>query len=147
MSRPAERDTMTKNYKHLAFEGRAGQDCEMRYLDNGTAIASFSVATNDDYNDAGGQLVKSTTWLRVTAFGKLAEICHQYVKKGNAVIVEGWLMPDKSTGGPRIWNAQDGTPKTSYEVKAANVRFLSGREETTATGGAAPFVDEESVPF
>jgi single-strand DNA-binding protein len=115
-------------YHALIIVGNVGKDAEMRYTPSGQAVTSFSVATNRSYTTGGGEQVKETIWFRVTAWGKQAEICNQYVKKGMKVLVEGMLSPDKTTGGPRIWNKNDGTPASSFEVNASTVRFLSGGE-------------------
>ena len=110
--------------------GRLGRDPEMRYTPSGQPVTSFSVASNRSYTDANGQKTDETIWFRVTAWGKQAEICNQYLKKGSKVLVEGRLVPDKN-GGPRIWTKQDGTPGASFEVTASTVRFLSTRGEGT----------------
>jgi len=87
--------------------------------------------------------------------GKQAEICNQYVKKGSKVLVEGRLTPDQSSGGPRIWTDQSGSPRASYEVTANTVRFLSSRSEMESGGasvgsGESNFVgapSEDDIPF
>ena len=140
---------MTQNFFNLSFEGVAGKDCEMRYQPSGDPIASFSVAVNDDYNNKSGELIKRMAWIRVTVFGKLAELCNQYVKKGTRVIVyDCQLNPDPATGGPKVWNAKDGTPCASYEVKANRVRFLSSRDEGQGQP-AGEFVGapDDDIPF
>jgi single-strand DNA-binding protein len=89
-------------------------------------------------------------------WGKMAETCNQYLKKGSKVLVEGRLTADAATGGPRIWTGQDGSPRASFEVTAQTVRFLSSRSEGEggASGGApvadegmAPTGDEGDIPF
>lgn len=110
--------------------GNLGRDPEMRYTPSGQPVTSFSVASNRSYNDANGQKVDETTWFRVTAWGKQAETCNQFLHKGSKVLVEGRLTPDKN-GGPRIWQKQDGTYSASYEITATTVRFLSTRGEGT----------------
>jgi single-strand DNA-binding protein len=102
------------------------------------------VATNRQYTTGNGEQVKETIWFRVTTWGKQAEICNQYVKKGMKVLVEGTLSPDKATGGPRIWNKSDGTAAASFEVNASTVRFLSGGEREQHEAQGAP---EEELPF
>jgi len=121
----------------IIVAGNLGKDPEMRYTPSGQAVTSFSVATSRQYTGANGEVVKETIWFRVSAWGKTAEVCNQYLKKGSKVIVEGRLTPDKATGGPRIWTKQDGSAGASFEITAATVRFLSSKNETADGGGAA----------
>jgi single-strand DNA-binding protein len=133
----------------IIFVGNLGRDPEMRYTPGGQAVTNFSVAINDNYTSNTGEKVERTIWIRVSTWGKQAEICNQYLKKGRKVLVEGRLVPDTATGGPRIWNRQDGTPAASYEVSAQTVRFLSARGEdeggvpASEPGQAA----EDDIPF
>lgn len=122
--------------------GNLGKDPEMRFTPTGQAVCSFSVATTHSYTAQSGERVKETTWFRVSAWGKLAEICNQYLKKGSKVFVEGRLTPDKSTGNPKVYTKQDGTAGASYELNAQTVRFLSSNETHEATQP----VDDDS-PF
>jgi single-strand DNA-binding protein len=132
-----------------------GKDPEMRYTPSGQAVTSFSVATNRQYTTGNGEQVKETVWFRVTTWGKQAEVCNQYVKKGMKVLVEGRLTPDKATGGPRVWQKNDGSPAASFEVTAGTVRFLSSRGETSdmpsqGDGGgydSAELPPEDDIPF
>ena len=140
-------------YQKLIVAGHLGKDPEMRYAPNGDAVTNLNVATNREYNDKAGQLVKETTWFRVSVWGKQAEACNQYLKKGSSVIVEGRLQGDKTTGGPRIFQRQDGTSGASFEMRADSVRFLSSGQRDDEAGGAggnqvseAP-ADEENIPF
>jgi len=138
-------------YQQLVIVGNLGRDPEMRYTPSGTPVTNLNIATNRKYNDASGNPVKETTWFRVSVFGKQAEACAQYLKKGSAVLVEGRLTPDAQTGGPRTFQRQDGTVGTNFEVFANTVRFLSGRTEggaPMAEGAAeAPAGAEEDIPF
>jgi len=127
-------------YHTIIIVGNVGKDPEMRYTPSGQPVTSFSVATNRKYNNSAGQQVSETIWFRVSAWGKQAEICNQYVKKGSKVLVEGRLTPDQASGGPKTFTRQDGTTGASYDVMAATVRFLSSRVE----GGGAP--DEAAAP-
>ncbi len=127
-------------YQKIVIVGRLGRDPEMRFTPAGQAVTSFSVATDRQYSDQSGKPVKETVWFRVTAWSKLAETCNQYLQKGKMVLVEGRLSVDPKTGGPRIWTAQDGTTRASYEIVASTVKFLSGKAEGTGPGGV---VDEE----
>jgi single-strand DNA-binding protein len=140
-------------YQKLILVGNLGRDPEMRYAPNGDAVTSLNVATNRKYTDKAGQKIEETTWFRVSVWGKQAETCNQYLKKGSKVLIEGRLQADKTTGGPRIWTKQDGTQGASFEVTAENVRFLSGGPGGGDGGsGGAPMhdaapVDEENIPF
>jgi single-strand DNA-binding protein len=140
-------------YHTLIIVGNVGKDPEMRYTSSGQAVTSFSVATNRQYTGSNGEQVKETIWFRVSTWGKTAEVCNQYVKKGSKVLVEGRLAPDKATGSPKIWTKQDGTSGASYDVTANTVRFLSSRQE--GDGGTSGPVDagdmtapaEDNIPF
>lgn len=135
-------------YHTIIIVGNLGSDPTMRYTPSGQPVTSFSVATSHQYAGKGGETVKETTWFRITTWGKQAENCNQYLHKGSKVLIEGRLTPDKATGGPRLFDKNDGTKGASFEVNASTVRFLSSRED----GGqaeqrqAAP-VDEDSIPF
>jgi single-strand DNA-binding protein len=140
-------------YHTIIIVGNLGRDPEMRYTPSGQAVTNFSIATNRQYTGSNGESIKETIWFRVSAWGKQAEVCNQYLKKGSKVLVEGRLMPDPATGGPRIWNKQDGTPSASFEVTASTIRFLSARGEDEgaageyASGGAGHEIDDGNIPF
>ena len=121
----------------------------MRYTPSGQAVTSFSVATSRSYTGSNGQQVKETIWFRISAWGKLAETCSQYLKKGSKVLVEGRMNAD-SNGNPRTFQRNDGTTGASFEVTANTVRFLSSRSETASSssddmGGGAD--NAEEIPF
>ena len=137
----------------IIIVGNVGKDPEMRYTPSGQAVTSFSVATNRQYTTGGGEQVKETVWFRVTTWGKQAEICNHYLKKGSKVLIEGRLTPDKATGGPRVWSKQDGSTGASFEVTAGTVRFLSSRGESSGEGPmmggmeGAEVPAEDDIPF
>ena len=119
----------------------------MRYTPSGQAVTSFSVATNRSYTTGSGEQVKETIWFRVSTWGKLAEACNQYVKKGSKVLIEGRLTPDKETGGPRVWE-KNGKASASFEVNAETVRFLSSRQDSQGEQeNAQEPVSEDDIPF
>ena len=136
-------------YHTIIIVGNLGRDPEMRYTPGGQAVTNFSVATNRQYTSSDGTQVKETIWFRVSTWGKQAEICNQYLKRGSKVLVEGRLTPDNATGGPRIWTRQDGTPSASFEVNANTVRFLSSRGEEDGGFPAAESAPgaEDDIPF
>jgi len=141
-------------YHTIIIAGNLGRDPEMRYTPTGQPVTNFSVAVNDNYTNSNGEKVERTIWFRVSTWGKQAEICSQYLKKGRKVLVEGRLTPDVSTGGPRIWTRQDGSPATSFEVNANTVRFLSSRGDQESGGpsddlgvSSAGATADEDIPF
>lgn len=132
----------------LFIIGNVGRDPEMRFTPSGQAVTSFSVATNNQYTDKNGEKVKETTWFRVSVWGKMAEICKEHLKKGSLVYVEGRLVPDKLTGGPRLFTKQDGTQSATFEVSANLVKFLGKNSDSSvATSTESQSVAEDEFPF
>jgi len=136
-------------YQKIIVVGNLGRDPEMRYTPSGQAVINFSVATNRQYTASDGQQVKETIWFRVSAWGRQAETCNQFLKRGSKVLVEGRLTADPASGGPRIWTRQDGTPAASFEISAIQVNFLSTRQEDDAYQSASPSdqQEEDDIPF
>ncbi len=117
-------------YQKITAVGYLGSDPEMRYMPDGTAVTSFSLATSKGWKDkATGEPVKETTWFRVSVWGKRGENVNQYLARGSKCLVEGKLKPDPNTGSPRIWTRQDGTVGASFEITADNVTFLDSKGE------------------
>lgn len=142
------------SYQKIIITGNLGRDPEMRYTPSGQAVTSFSVAVNESYTNANGERIKKTIWFRVTAWGKQAEICNQYLKKGQQVLVDGRMSADPNTGGPKVWTKQDGSSGSSFEVTASTVRFLSTRGENDGgapmSGGGMEMAElppEDEIPF
>ncbi|MCJ7695088.1 MAG: single-stranded DNA-binding protein [Anaerolineaceae bacterium] len=132
-------------FQTIIIIGNLGRDPEMRYLSNGKAVTSFSLASNRSYKGNDGQQVKETTWFRITVWGNQAEACNQYLKKGGKVLVEGRLTPDNETGSPKVFQRKDGTWGSSYEVNAQTVRFLSSIGEANDPGEELD--DGGDIPF
>jgi single-strand DNA-binding protein len=82
-------------YQRLVLVGSLGQNPSMRYSPNGTAITTFSVATNRKWKTGDGELKEETAWFRVSVFGKQAENCNEFLSKGAKVLVEGELVVDE----------------------------------------------------
>ncbi|HSV86821.1 MAG TPA: single-stranded DNA-binding protein [Levilinea sp.] len=133
-------------YHTIIIVGNVGKDPEMRYTPGGQAVTSFSVASSRNYTNSSGQRIDETIWFRISAWGRQAETCNQYLKKGSKVLVEGRLTAD-ANGGPRIWTRQDGTPGASFEVSASTVRFLSSRSEGGMEEGGEHAIGEDEIPF
>ena len=137
------------SYQKCQIIGRLGADPEMHFAPSGQPVVNFSVATNRKYNKADGEEVKETNWFKVSAWGKMAEACNSYLKKGSQVFVEGRLIADPATGGPRLWTRQDGNPAASFEIHADLVQFLGGKNGD-ANGQAEQPADaptETEIPF
>ncbi|MEM5775289.1 MAG: single-stranded DNA-binding protein, partial [Anaerolineaceae bacterium] len=116
-------------YHTIIIVGNLGKDPEMRYTPSGAPVTSFNVASSRQYTNSKGERVKETIWFRVSAWNKLAETCNQFLHKGSKVLIEGRLVPDVASGGPRVFTRQDGTSGASFEVNAATVRFLESKGE------------------
>lgn len=107
--------------------GRLGQDPEVRYTQSNTAVATLSVATSERFKDSNGESQERTEWHRVVAWGRLAEICQQYLKKGSQVYIEGPIQTRK-------WDDKDGQTRYTTEIKALQMTMLDSR----GTGQGAP---------
>jgi single-strand DNA-binding protein len=138
-------------FHKVILVGNLGKDPEMRYTPGGQPVTSFSVASNRKYTDSGGQQVEETIWFRISVWGKQAEACKQYLAKGRQVLVEGRLVCDRQTGGPRLYKRTSGDMGASFEINAETVRFLGQRQEGAAPegepGAAAAPAAEEEIPF
>lgn len=117
--------------------GRLGQDPEMRYFADGTAVTNFSIATSDEWKDKNtGEKKEKTEWHRVVAFRKLAEICGKYLSKGRQVYIEGKLQT-------RSWE-KDGVTRYTTEIVANDMQMLGGRENTGGGGGGDAYRSAEN---
>lgn len=103
--------------------GRLGKDPEVRFMPNGDAVCNFSVATTERWKDkASGEVQEETTWHRVSAWGRQAEIVGEYLKKGSLVYVEGKMTERKYTD-------QSGAEKRSHEIRMQDMKMLGGRQD------------------
>ena len=103
--------------------GNLGRDPEVRYTQGGTAVANFTLATTDRWNDPSGERKERTEWHRVVVWGKQAEIAGEYLRKGRQVYVEGSLQT-------REWTDRDGNKRYTTEVKAQRFQMLGGRGDS-----------------
>ncbi len=114
--------------------GRLGQDPEMRYMQSGDPIANLNVATSESYRDREGNKQDKTEWHRVVVFGKQAENCNNYLRKGSQVYIEGSLQTRK-------WQDKQGVDRYTTEINARSVQFLDSRRSEGGApnqGGYAP---------
>ena len=131
---------MSRNHLKLSFIGNLGRDPEMRYTPDGKPVTSFSVAVNNQFASAVGETVKETVWIKASAWGKLAEVTNQYLKKGSKVYVEGRIKP------LRLWDGQDGEKHADIEVTIAEIEFLSAAQGTPE-GPQGADGDDSDIPF
>ena len=101
--------------------GNLGRDPEMRYLPSGEAVANLAIATTDKYKDKTGQMVEQTEWHRVSFFGRTAEVCGQYLKKGSQVYVEGSIRTRKYTD-------KEGVEKYATEIRGDRMQMLGSTQ-------------------
>jgi single-strand DNA-binding protein len=119
--------------------GRLGQNPEVRYTPSGAAVANFSVATNESWTDKSGQKQERTEWHKVVVWGKLAELCNQYLAKGRQVYLEGRMQT-------RQWQDKDGQTKYTTEVQAQTVQFLGGNQGASAGEGRPSPSRDQGAP-
>ena len=113
---------MARGVNKVILIGNLGQDPEVRYTTSGTAIASFSVATSESWTDKqSGEKQERTEWHRVKVFGKLAEICGEYLAKGRQVYIEGSIRTEKYTD-------KAGVEKYATDIIAATMQMLGSNE-------------------
>lgn len=121
---------MGRDLNYCSFIGRLGNPVDMKYTQSGSAIANFSIACSDDYKDKNGQKVEQTNWIRIVAFGKLAEICGQYLDKGSQVFISGKQVTRK-------WQAQDGTDRWTTEIVANEMQMLGSNSREAGGDNAS----------
>lgn len=122
--------------------GRLGQDPEVRYTQSNTAVATLSLATSERYKDGNGEQQERTEWHRVVAWGRLAEICQQYLHKGSLIFVEGPLQT-------RQWEDNQGQKRYTTEVKALQMTMLDSRNSNQQNQGAplAQAAPQQNAPM
>ncbi len=119
--------------------GRLGQDPEIRYTQSNTAVANLSIATNERFKDSMGEWKERTEWHRVVAWGRKAEICQQYLKKGSQVYIEGPIQTRK-------WEDRDGQTRYTTEVKALRLLMLDSAGDADIEQGPPPAGQQQPAP-
>jgi single-strand DNA-binding protein len=114
---------MSRGLNKVMLIGKLGRDPEMRYTPSGRPVTSFSVATSRTWTTSDGERHTETEWFNIVAWGNLAEICNQYLSKGQQVYVEGRLQT-------RRWEGNDGNKHTSTEVVANEMIMLDDRRDS-----------------
>ena len=130
---------MSRGLNKVMIIGRLGRDPEMRYTPSGRPVTNFSVATSRSWNASDGERRTETEWFNVVAWGSLAEICNQYLVKGQQVYVEGRLQS-------RSWEDSEGKRHTSVEIVASEMIMLGDRR-SSEDNAATEKTDEDEFPF
>lgn len=143
---------MAKDLNQYTFTGRLGSDPESRTVGD-TTVCNFSVAVGDQWKDKQGGKAERTDWIRVAAWGRLGEICQEYLSKSKQVLIVGRVRLDKYT------DKDSGKELTSMSVVADNMQMIGGNPNAASApqsqaGGqpqasqAAPMAeDPENIPF
>ena len=103
--------------------GNLGKDPEVKYLDNGVAVANFSLATTESYKNKEGEKVSQTEWHNIVLWRGLAEVAEKYLKKGASVYIEGKIKTRK-------WEDKDGNTRYNTEILADNMTMLGGKKDS-----------------
>jgi single-strand DNA-binding protein len=136
---------MSRGLNKVMIIGHLGRDPEMRYTPSGRPVTTFTVATSRSWNTVDGERHSETEWFNVVAWGNLAEICKQYLTKGQQVYIEGRLQT-------RRWDDKEGNKHSSVEVVANEMMMLGDRRDSghQASESEAPepsSSDEDEFPF
>jgi single-strand DNA-binding protein len=127
-SRSQKEVFMARGVNKVILVGNLGADPEMKYTASGTPLCKFRLATSEVFKDRDGNQQERTEWHRVTAWGRLAEICGQYLSKGRQVYVEGSLRTSS-------WEDQSGNKRFMTEINAREVQFLGSGGGAPSSGG------------
>ena len=131
---------MSRDLNKVMIIGHLGRDPEMRYMPSGSPMTTFSVATSRRWKSKDGEYRSETEWFSVVAWGRLAEICNQYLSKGQQVYVEGRLQT-------RHWEDSSGNKKKTVEVVANEMLMLGSRQDQDDEEVSEPVEEEDEVPF
>lgn len=130
---------MAASLNKVFIMGNLTRDPELRYVPSGTAVANFTVAVNRVYKDKTGAKKEDASFIRVVVWGKMAEICGEYLTKGRPVLVEGRLQS-------RSWEGQDGQKRSALDVIADSVQFIGPRgSKSEGEGEGRSLPEQESV--
>jgi single-strand DNA-binding protein len=130
---------MSRGLNKVMIIGHLGRDPEMRYTPSGRPVTTFTVATSRSWNTVDGERHQETEWFNVVAWGNLAEICKQYLTKGQQVYIEGRLQT-------RHWEDKEGNKHSSVEIVSNEMMMLGDRRDSNNTEKHTAEVTEESEP-
>lgn len=124
---------------HCIILGNLGRDPEMRYLPSGEAVATFSVATTEQWKDKQGGKQERTDWHRIEFIGRTAEVCGEYLKKGAPVYIEGRIQYDK-------WTDKEGVEKTMTKIRGDRMQMLGGKSDGERSARPEPSPPKPDTP-
>ncbi|MGW8250190.1 MAG: single-stranded DNA-binding protein [Anaerolineales bacterium] len=130
---------MSRGLNKVLIIGKLGRDPEMRYTPSGRPVTTFSIATSRTWNTSDGERRTETEWFNVVAWGNLAEICKQFLTKGQQVYVEGRLQT-------RNWEDSEGTRHSAIEIVANEMIMLGDRRDANNTS-ETEYGDETELPY
>jgi len=122
---------MSRGLNEVILIGYIGQSPDLRYTRNGKAVCKMRLATNETYTDEEGNEVTKTEWHDVVAWGRLAEVCDEYLEKGSQVYFEGKVKTRK-------WEDRDGNARYDTEVIARRLKFLDRKEDEQSSSQEEP---------
>ena len=131
---------MSRGLNKVMIIGNLGGDPEIRYTKSGQPRTTFSVATNRSWVSSDGEKHDETQWFSVVAWGRLAETCHKYLKKGKQVYIEGRLQT-------RQWDDADGKQRSSTEIIAQEMIMLGNRSQSNEDYSKNKAESEDEFPF
>jgi single-strand DNA-binding protein len=131
---------MSRGLNKVMLIGRLGRDPEMRYTPSGRPVTTFSMATSRTWNTSDGERRTETEWFNIVAWGSLAEICKQFLTKGQQVYIEGRLQT-------RHWEDNEGNKHSITEIVANEMIMLGERRETNNQGPEFEMADDQDEEF
>ena len=131
---------MSRGLNKVIIIGHLGRDPEMRYTPSGRPVTTFSVATSRSWHSADGERHEETEWFNIVAWGSLAEICNQHLRKGQQVYIEGRLQT-------RRWEDAEGNKHFTTELVAKEMIMLGERREITDNAAIERPQESEELPF
>ena len=126
------------SFNKVILLGNVGKDPEVRHLESGIAVASFTLATTERYKDRNGTLTDNTEWHNIVCWRNLAEISEKYVTKGSQLFIEGKIRT-------RSWTDQTGVKRYTTEIIADNIRLLGKKGDNPVSSSAAGTVSTEGI--
>ena len=135
---------MSRGLNKVMIIGNLGKEPELRYTPSGRPVTTFSVAVSRTWKGTNGEHRSETEWFKIVAWGKLADLCKEYLNKGQQVYIEGRLQT-------RRWEDKEGQQRTTVEVVANEMTMLGDRrdkgQDDSAPVEMPPDIDEDEFPF